>query len=369
VTWLADDHQGTAQIAITSDTLKVTQRRQDPFGAPRGDATFPGSKGFVGGTLDKSIGLTMLGAREYDPALGRFLSADPQLHTMDPQQLAGYTYGDNNPVTNLDPSGESFFSWVGDRLSDFGHGLAENRGAIAIGLGILAVGLTLLVPPAGVAMLTAEEVAFATETAITTANVINTGLSTWDMADNIHSGNYVGAAVDGLGLGLAGAGQLVETGGKVATNVGKLTGRTTEADDAAIEASSGTTAGVLNGASAAAATAGGFGLPAAQEVSPPAWACNRPGFQGPYPCQDKLGNPIELSWCHSGGVCACVAAPRAAIPPRSAASGPVNLGTGRPGRGEPTYNNPAAPNSPGGGYYQTNDGLYHQKNGHGAAMF
>ncbi|MEV6605321.1 RHS repeat-associated core domain-containing protein [Kutzneria sp. NPDC051319] len=362
VTWLADDHQGTAQIAITSDTLKVTQRRQDPFGAPRGDATFPGSKGFVGGTLDSSVGLTMLGAREYDPALGRFLSVDPKLKTTDPQQMAGYTYGDNNPITKMDPTGE-FWSEIGDWFSD-------HKAAVSIGLGILAVGLTLLVPPAGVAMFTAEQVALGVDVTVNVANVANTALTTWDTVDSIKSGNYVGAAVDVLGLGLAGAGQLVSTGGKVATNVGKLTGRTTEADDAVIAASSETTAGVLNGASAAAATAGGFGLPGSQEVSPPVWACNRPGFQGPYPCQDKLGNPIELSWCHSGGICACVAAPKASTPAGGGSSrGSYNLGPDRRSGDAPTYNHPAAPNSPGGGYYQTSDGLYHQKNGHGLAMF
>jgi RHS repeat-associated protein len=34
-------------------------------------------KGYVGGTKDTTTGLTHLGAREYDPVTGRFLSADP----------------------------------------------------------------------------------------------------------------------------------------------------------------------------------------------------------------------------------------------------------------------------------------------------
>ncbi|WP_240361051.1 RHS repeat-associated core domain-containing protein [Streptomyces clavuligerus] len=39
----------------------------------------------MGGTDDtKSTGLTHLGAREYDPSIGRFISADPLLQTSIP---------------------------------------------------------------------------------------------------------------------------------------------------------------------------------------------------------------------------------------------------------------------------------------------
>ena len=106
LTWLASDHQNTAQTAIDSVTLAVTKRRQTPFGGPRGGAsTFPGERGFVGGVLDSSTGLTHLGAREYDPDTGRFISVDPVLDSGNPQQLNGYTYSDNNPITMSDPSG------------------------------------------------------------------------------------------------------------------------------------------------------------------------------------------------------------------------------------------------------------------------
>ncbi|MCP2323531.1 RHS repeat-associated protein [Hamadaea flava] len=61
-------------------------------------------KGFVGGTED-GTGLTHLGAREYDPATGRFISVDPVLDENDPQQLHGYSYANNAPVTASDPDG------------------------------------------------------------------------------------------------------------------------------------------------------------------------------------------------------------------------------------------------------------------------
>jgi len=44
-------------------------------------------------------------AREYNPANGRFLSVDPVLEAGDPNQLNGYDYAGNDPVTGSDPSG------------------------------------------------------------------------------------------------------------------------------------------------------------------------------------------------------------------------------------------------------------------------
>ncbi|MEH1124110.1 RHS repeat-associated core domain-containing protein [Micromonospora sp. CPCC 206061] len=106
LTWLAADHQGTAQIALDAETLQASKRFFDPFGAPRGpQAAFPGEKGFIGGTRDDSTGLTHLGAREYSPDLGRFVSVDPLLIAHDPQQLNGYAYAANTPVVMSDPTG------------------------------------------------------------------------------------------------------------------------------------------------------------------------------------------------------------------------------------------------------------------------
>ncbi|WP_091096137.1 RHS repeat-associated core domain-containing protein [Micromonospora citrea] len=107
VTWLAGDHHGTTQAAVTAVGQTVAIRRQTPFGEQRGAAVaWPANldKGFVGGTKDPT-GLTHLGAREYDPALGRFLSVDPVINITDPQQINGYNYGNNNPVTLSDPDG------------------------------------------------------------------------------------------------------------------------------------------------------------------------------------------------------------------------------------------------------------------------
>ncbi|HEU5476185.1 MAG TPA: polymorphic toxin-type HINT domain-containing protein [Actinophytocola sp.] len=106
LTWLASDHHGTAQFAVSTTDLAVTRRRTLPYGNPRGTPppAWPGDRGFLGGTQDPT-GTTHLGAREYDPATGRFLSVDPLLDLASPQSWTGYSYANNNPTTFSDPAG------------------------------------------------------------------------------------------------------------------------------------------------------------------------------------------------------------------------------------------------------------------------
>ncbi|MDO0935952.1 polymorphic toxin-type HINT domain-containing protein [Streptomyces sp. DG2A-72] len=108
VTFTLADHQGSGQLAIQAADQQLTQRRTLPFGDIRGTrpSSWPGTAGFLGGTDDsESTGLQHLGAREYDPATGRFISVDPLLTPSDPQALNGYAYSNNNPLTFSDPDG------------------------------------------------------------------------------------------------------------------------------------------------------------------------------------------------------------------------------------------------------------------------
>src|SRR5581483_8870563 len=108
VDYLAGDTQGTDSVAIDAATLALTRRYFDPYGYPRGPvpSSFPaGRKGFIGGIDDSTTALTDLGAREYQPATGSFISPDPLLKPYDPQNLNPYAYADGNPTTYSDPSG------------------------------------------------------------------------------------------------------------------------------------------------------------------------------------------------------------------------------------------------------------------------
>ncbi|MFC6607737.1 RHS repeat-associated core domain-containing protein [Amorphoplanes digitatis] len=106
VQFLTGDPHGTSLIAIDNTaTQAVTKRYQDPYGNSVGTAVaWIGTKTFVGGDQDPT-GLEHMGAREYDAGLGRFISRDPVFDATDSQQINGYAYANNNPITKSDPSG------------------------------------------------------------------------------------------------------------------------------------------------------------------------------------------------------------------------------------------------------------------------
>ncbi|MDA2804929.1 RHS repeat-associated core domain-containing protein [Nocardiopsis suaedae] len=104
--WLFSDHNGSSQLAVDARTGETVQRRYTPFGELRSSsASWPGDKGYVGGTVDEATGLTQLGARAYDASIGRFISVDPLMKADDSQQMHGYAYANNSPVASSDASG------------------------------------------------------------------------------------------------------------------------------------------------------------------------------------------------------------------------------------------------------------------------
>jgi RHS repeat-associated protein len=101
------DQHGTSLLTLNNECESPIWRQETPFGAPRGTATgtWPDTNGYLGMPTDSNSGLTIVGARQYDPTLGRFISPDPVFDAADPQSYNGYTYAADNPATNSDPSG------------------------------------------------------------------------------------------------------------------------------------------------------------------------------------------------------------------------------------------------------------------------
>lgn len=102
------DHLGSSSVITDSAGAKVETITYYPFGGTR--TNVPGTPvnvpyKYTGKELDNT-GLYYYEARYYDPALGRFISADTIIpNSRDPQDLNRYTYARNNPMFYTDPSG------------------------------------------------------------------------------------------------------------------------------------------------------------------------------------------------------------------------------------------------------------------------
>ncbi|MFE5319172.1 RHS repeat-associated core domain-containing protein [Paenibacillus sp. NPDC056579] len=80
---------------------------------------------YAGEYLDEETGLYYLRARYYDPHLGRFISQDSYWgDDTSPLSLNLYTYGHNNPIKYIDPSGHSVYGVIADPNMD-NEGLAD----------------------------------------------------------------------------------------------------------------------------------------------------------------------------------------------------------------------------------------------------
>jgi RHS repeat-associated protein len=109
VTYLHGDHLGSASLATSSSGVVVanSSTRYYPYGTTRSGGTgLPTDYRFTGQLLDGSSGLYHMGARWYDGALGRWLSADTIIpNPADPQSLNRYSWVLGNPLGFVDPSG------------------------------------------------------------------------------------------------------------------------------------------------------------------------------------------------------------------------------------------------------------------------
>jgi RHS repeat-associated protein len=97
--WLLGDHLGSTAITVNSGgTAEVGELRYFPYGKTRyTSGTTPTTRRFTGQVEDATIGLYFYNARYYDPALGRFISADSIVpEPQNPQDLNRYSYVRNN---------------------------------------------------------------------------------------------------------------------------------------------------------------------------------------------------------------------------------------------------------------------------------
>ena len=105
LTYLHGDHLGSASLTTNTSGAKVSIMRYLPYGGLRVGG-MPADRRFTGQREETGLGFYDYGARQYDPALGRFLQADTLVpNPGNPQSLNRYAYTLNNPLRYTDPSG------------------------------------------------------------------------------------------------------------------------------------------------------------------------------------------------------------------------------------------------------------------------
>lgn len=136
ITYYHLDAQGSP-VAATDEAGNVTWREDyRPYGDKLRNEAAPQSntRWYTGHPHDPDTGLTYMGARWYDPVVGRFMGVDSkEFDENEPDTFNRYSYVGNNPYTYIDPDGQVKVK-VGGGGSGLGGGsYYERYGGINIG--------------------------------------------------------------------------------------------------------------------------------------------------------------------------------------------------------------------------------------------
>lgn len=104
-----NDIAGTPVAATDEYGTFLSDEMFTPYGArhEKEDSGTPNGLWYVGKPTEDATGLSYLGARWYNPALGRFYSIDPAPFTdSNPLSFNRYAYANNNPYRFKDPDGK-----------------------------------------------------------------------------------------------------------------------------------------------------------------------------------------------------------------------------------------------------------------------
>ena len=101
VQWLVGDHLGTTSVVLNANGTVHSEARHYPYGEERwSSGTLLTDYRFTGQRSESGLGLVHMGARRYDPALARWVSADTIVpEPGSPQSSTGM------PMCGIHPSG------------------------------------------------------------------------------------------------------------------------------------------------------------------------------------------------------------------------------------------------------------------------
>jgi len=129
------DQLGSPRLIVNVATGAITEQIDyDEFGVVTND-TNPGFQpfGFAGGLYDQQTKLVRFGARDYNPAVGRWTAKDPVLFRGMDTNLYEYAMGD--PVDLQDPSGHGLPDLISDLIYPIWHWIKHRHDCKACEVG------------------------------------------------------------------------------------------------------------------------------------------------------------------------------------------------------------------------------------------
>ena len=108
ITYYVPDASGSPIAAMDEEGNVKWRNHYKPFGEEivKDSASANNHIGYTGHVHDRNTGLTYMGARYYDPVIGRFMAMDPAaVNPNDPKSFNRYAYGNNNLYKYVDPDG------------------------------------------------------------------------------------------------------------------------------------------------------------------------------------------------------------------------------------------------------------------------
>ena len=165
VTYYHNDVLGSPVVATDATGAVVWKETYRPYGQAYLNSSAASTEriGFSGKPYDRSTGLSYVGARYYDPFVGRFLSIDPRpSDDEDVHSLNRYAYANNNPAKHIDPDGHSPVDIAFLTYDVFKLAAAIYQGAgvreAALDVAFSVVGVVVPAPGAGQALKAAKAV-------------------------------------------------------------------------------------------------------------------------------------------------------------------------------------------------------------------
>lgn len=126
ITFFHNEIVGSPAVATDVNGFQVWKETYRPYGDQLIDSAAADNNEiwYAGKPFDDSTGLSYMGARYYDPTLGRFMAVDPVSFNFDNlHSFNRYAYANNNPYMYVDPDGE-----------------AAQVAVVAVGAAVLVVG-------------------------------------------------------------------------------------------------------------------------------------------------------------------------------------------------------------------------------------